>query len=121
MLLPFRLGLGGPIGSGRQWMSWVHVNDVVGIALDALSNERLDGAVNATAPDPVRNREFARALGRVLHRPAVLPTPVFGLKLMFGEFAEILATGQRVVPEAALGAGYTFSHTDLERALASAV
>lgn len=121
MLLPFRLGLGGPIGTGQQWMSWVHVGDVVGIALDALTNEAMKGPVNATAPDPVRNREFSKALGRVLHRPAVLPTPVFGLKLMFGEFAEILATGQRVVPAAALESGYRFSHPHLEPALASAV
>jgi uncharacterized protein (TIGR01777 family) len=121
MLLPFRLGLGGPIGTGRQWMSWVHVRDVVGIALEALTNEAMNGPVNATAPDPVRNREFSKTLGRVLHRPAVMPTPVLGLKLMFGEFAEILATGQRVVPAAALEAGYRFSHPDLESALRSAV
>lgn len=121
MLLPFKLGIGGPIGTGRQWMSWVHVSDVVGITLEALSNEALKGPVNATAPDPVRNREFSKSLGRALHRPAVLPTPVFGLKLIFGEFAEILATGQRVVPAAALEAGYRFSYPDLEPALASAV
>jgi len=121
MILPFKLGVGGPIGSGREWMSWIHVRDVVGIVLDALTNERLEGAINATAPEPVPNREFAKALGRVLHRPAVLPTPVFGLKLMFGGFADILATGQRVVPARALEAGYRFSHPDLEPALASAV
>jgi NAD dependent epimerase/dehydratase family enzyme len=102
-------------------MSWVHVRDVVGIALEALTNEAMNGPVNATAPDPVRNREFSKTLGRVLHRPAVMPTPVLGLKLMFGEFAEILATGQRVVPAAALEAGYRFSHPDLESALRSAV
>jgi hypothetical protein len=121
MLVPFRLGAGGPIGNGRQWMSWVHVSDVAGIAIEALTNTAMNGPVNATAPLPVRNRDFSRALGRALRRPAILPIPVFGLKVLFGEFAEILATGQRVVPQAALDAGYRFRHMDLDEALRSAI
>lgn len=121
MLFPFRLGLGGPIGNGRQWMSWIHLSDVSGIAIESLTNERLRGPVNATAPEPVRNREFSATLGKVLHRPAVLPIPVLGLRLMFGGFAEILATGQRVVPQGPLDAGYSFRFPDLEEALAEAV
>jgi uncharacterized protein (TIGR01777 family) len=121
MLTPFRMGVGGPIGNGRQWMSWIHVSDVVGIALEALTNQTLSGPVNATAPRPATNRDFSKALGRALHRPAVLPIPVFGLKLLFGGFADVLATGQRVVPEKALSAGYRFRYPDLEEALAEAV
>ena len=121
MLLPFKLGIGGPIGNGRQWMSWVHVSDVVGLALDALTNTALRGPINATAPEPVTNREFSKSLGRVLHRPAILPIPVLGLKLMFGDFADVLATGQRVIPDKAIRAGYKFRFPNLEEALADAV
>lgn len=121
MLTPFKLGVGGPIGNGRQWMSWIHVDDVIGIALEALARDTLTGPVNATAPEPVTNRVFSRALGRALHRPAVLPIPVVGLKVLFGGFADILATGQRVIPSKALSAGYEFRYADLDAALAEAV
>ena len=121
MLPPFRLGIGGPIGDGRQWMSWIHIRDVVGIVSAALTDDSLDGPVNATAPEPVTNRDFSKALGRALHRPAFLPVPVFALKLMFGGFADILATGQRVVPQKAIASGYAFQYPELEDALAEAV
>lgn len=118
MLTPFRLGLGGPIGHGRQWMSWVHIDDVVGLILHAIRQRSVSGPMNSTAPSPVRNREFSRALGRALHRPAVLPTPVFALKLLYGEFANVLATGQRVVPKKASSSGYAFRFPELGGALA---
>jgi hypothetical protein len=121
MLTPFRLGIGGPIGNGRQWMSWIHVADVVGLTMHALKDKSLTGPVNATSPEPVTNREFSKTLGRVLHRPAILPIPVFGLRMLFGGFADILATGQRIVPEKALEAGYRFRYRSLEQALADAV
>lgn len=117
MLTPFRLGLGGPIGNGRQWMSWVHIDDVVGLILHALRSSSLEGPVNATAPEAVRNSTFSKTLGRVLHRPVFLPTPVLALRLLYGDFADILATGQRVVPKKALGAGYEFRFPELAPAL----
>ena len=115
MLPVFRLGLGGPIGNGAQWMSWVHIDDVVGIVQRALDGAR--GVFNATAPRPVTNAEFTRTLGAVLHRPAFLAVPAFALKLVFGEGAGILTTGQRVLPRRALEAGYSFRFTNLEAAL----
>jgi uncharacterized protein (TIGR01777 family) len=117
-LLPFRAGLGGPIGGGAQWMPWVHVDDVCGLVVAALGGQEWQGPVNATAPNPVRNREFARALGRALGRPAVLPLPGFALRLAFGDMAEVLLTGQRAVPAAALARGYAFKHPELPGALA---
>jgi hypothetical protein len=102
-------------------MSWIHVDDVVGIAVDAITNPNFEGPVNATAPSPVTNADFSKALGRALHRPAVLPIPVFGLKLLYGGFADILATGQRVVPSRAVQAGYHFQYTRLDDALEDAV
>jgi hypothetical protein len=117
MLTPFRLGLGGPIGNGRQWMSWVHVEDVVGLILHALRTPALKGPLNATSPEPVTNRDFSKTLGRVLHRPAFLPTPVAGLRLLYGQFADVLATGQRVIPRRALDSGYRFRFPKLEPAL----
>ena len=121
MLTPFRMGVGGPIGDGKQWMSWIHVRDVAGLILYALTTPELTGPVNTTAPDPVTNREFSKTLGRVLHRPAIVPTPVLALKLMFGGFADVLATGQRVIPEKALRVGYRFRFPDLSEALADVV
>lgn len=121
MLAPFRLGVGGPIGNGRQWMSWIHLDDVVGLMVRAFRDNGLSGPLNATAPNPVTNREFSKTLGRVLRRPAVLPTPVFALKILFGEFADILATGQRVLPEKAVNADYEFRYPSLAKALADAV
>lgn len=120
MLRPFRLGLGGRVGSGRQWMSWIHLEDICGLILHAIDAEAVRGPLNGTAPLPVRNSEFARTLGRVLHRPAVLPAPAFALRLALGEMAEaLLLTGQRVVPRRALETGYAFRHPRLEGALES--
>ncbi len=117
MLLPFKLGLGGPLGSGKQWMPWVHLDDVVGIILHAIEQPRVRGPVNATAPTPVRNLEFSKTLARVLHRPAFLPVPAFGLKVLLGEFADVLLASQRVLPKRTQELGYSFRYPDLEAAL----
>ncbi len=118
LLTPFRLGVGGPIAGGEQYMSWVHVDDEVGILLWALDDGSVSGVVNSTAPNPVTNRELSKALGRALGRPAVVPVPGFALDLMFGgEFAAVLKGGQRVMPRRALDLGYEFRHPELDEAL----
>jgi uncharacterized protein (TIGR01777 family) len=119
MLPPFRLGLGGPIGSGKQWMSWIHLDDLVGLVRHAIEGQ-VSGAVNGVAPNPVTNADFTRVLGRVLHRPTVFPVPAFALRLLFGEMSEVLLGSQRVVPEAAQGSGYRFEYAELEAALRNA-
>jgi uncharacterized protein (TIGR01777 family) len=121
MLMPFQLGVGGPVAGGRQYLPWIHADDVVGIYMSALLDDRWSGAVNATAPVPVTNREFSRALGRVLKRPAVLPVPGLALKILYGEMAEIVTTGARAVPARALMLGYEHRHPDLDEALRSAL
>jgi len=121
MLLPFKLGVGGRLGTGQQWFSWVHRTDVVGLIRLALEREELSGAINLTAPEPVRNLELTRALGSVLRRPTLLPVPAFGLRLMLGEFADVLLTGQHVLPRRAQAAGYKFAHFELESALRDAL
>jgi hypothetical protein len=118
MLPPFRLGLGAPLGSGRQWMPWVHLDDVSGLIIHALESATLSGPVNATAPEPVRNSEFTKILGRVLGRPTLsLGVPRFVLELMQGNFAQVLLASQRVVPARAQAAGYAFQYATLEPAL----
>jgi uncharacterized protein (TIGR01777 family) len=117
MLPAFRLGGGGRMGSGRQWMSWIHRADHVALMRFLIDRAELRGAFNATAPNPVTNAEFAKTLGRVLKRPAVLPMPGFALKMIVGEMAEILLTGQRVVPQAVVDAGFAFAFPTLEAAL----
>ncbi len=120
LLTPFRLGVGGPLAGGRQYMSWIHIDDEVGILLWALANERVSGVVNATAPNPVTNRELSQALGRALHRPAVVPVPGMTLDLMYGrEFGKVLRGGQRVMPRRAGDLGYEFKHPRLDEALAN--
>ena len=122
MLLPFRLGAGGPVGSGRQWMSWVDRDDVLRMIEWAIGQPSARGVYNVTAPNPVRNRDFARALGRALHRPAVLPAPAFALRLAFGEMAEeLLLGGQRVVPARAAAEGFTFAYPEIDGSLRHAV
>lgn len=121
MLTPFKLGVGGPIGSGSQWMSWIHHVDVVGLLLLALDNDNAVGPMNGTAPEPATNKEFSKALGRALSRPAFLPVPGFALKLRFGQVADILTTGQRVVPAKALALGYKFRFPNLDEALRDAI
>jgi uncharacterized protein (TIGR01777 family) len=121
MLPPFRLGVGGPVAGGRQFMSWIHTEDVVGVMLAAIDDERWSGPVNATAPAPVSNREFSRVLGKVLHRPALAPVPGLALRARYGEMAAIVTTGARVVPAKALVLGYQFRQPKLEPALRSAI
>jgi uncharacterized protein (TIGR01777 family) len=119
MLTPFRLGAGGPLGSGRQWMSWVHISDVAGVIRRAIEGGSLAGPVNVVAPEPVRNDDFARALGRALHRPAALRAPAFALRLALGEMADaLLLSSQRVAPQRLLADGYPFRFSSLESALA---
>jgi uncharacterized protein len=117
MLPPFRLGIGGPVAGGGQYVPWVHLDDVVAALLFCLDHDEVRGPVNLTAPTPVTNAELSRALGRVLHRPAVVPVPGFALRLMYGEMAEIVTTGQRVVPAALRQLGFEFRHPELEAAL----
>ncbi len=117
MLPFFRLGIGGPVASGRQYLPWVHLEDVIGAILMCLDDARAAGPINVTAPTPVDNREFSRTLGRVLHRPAVLPVPAFALGLLYGEMAEIVTTGQRAIPARLGELGYQFKRPQLEPAL----
>jgi uncharacterized protein (TIGR01777 family) len=118
MLTPFRLGVGGPLGSGRQYMSWIALDDVVGVVQHALRSTDLSGPVNTSAPEPVTNKDFARTLGRVLRRPALLPVPPLVLRLMFGEFAdEGLLWGQRAVPAKLAASSHSFRFPELETAL----
>jgi uncharacterized protein len=121
MLPPFRLGVGGPVAGGRQYVSWVHPHDLVGIVLAALADERWSGPVNATAPDPVRNAELAKALGRVLRRPALLPVPALALKALYGEMSQVVTTGARALPARPLMSGYRFRYTDVDSALRAAL
>ena len=118
LLKPFKLGVGGPLAGGKQYVSWVHVSDEVGILLWALDDEKVSGVVNSTAPNPATNKAFSKALGKALGRPAVLPVPGVTLDLMFGkEFGAVLRGGQRVMPRRALDLGYEFQHPDLDEAL----
>ncbi len=117
MLLPFRLGMGARLGSGRQWMSWVHIEDYVTVVLRLLEDEQMSGPFNMTAPNPVTNAEFTRTLAHVLHRPAFFVAPGMALKLSMGERAALLLEGQRVLPAKLAAAGYRFKFPDLDGAL----
>jgi uncharacterized protein len=117
MLLPFRVGIGGKIGDGRQWMSWIHIEDLVALACFALATPALRGAVNASAPNPVTNAEFTRELASALHRPAIFPVPKLALNLLYGEMAGIVYASQRVIPEAALASGFAFQFANIGTAL----
>ncbi|MGI8511718.1 MAG: TIGR01777 family oxidoreductase [Solirubrobacteraceae bacterium] len=117
MLPPFKAGVGGPVAGGKQYVPWIHADDVVGIYLAALDEEGWSGPVNATAPEPVTNQALSKALGRALHRPARAPVPGFAVRLLFGEMAEIVTTGQRAVPTRPLALGYAFAHPQLDEAL----
>jgi hypothetical protein len=121
MLMPFQLGVGGPVAGGRQYLPWIHADDVVGIFAAALADERWEGAVNASAPVPVSNRDFSRALGRALHRPALLPVPGLALSVLYGEMAQIVTGGVRAVPAKPLMLGYSYRHPDLDEALRAAL
>ena len=119
MLPPFRLGIGGTLGSGRQWMSWIHIDDLAALFRFALENPALDGAVNAVSPNPVTNAEFTRDLAAALHRPAFFPVPAFALRPLYGEMAGMILASQRVLPDAAEAAGFPFRYPNLPAALAS--
>ena len=117
MLTPFKLGGGGPLGNGRQWMPWIHVADLARLYVHAAETAAIRGPMNAVAPNPVRNSEFTKALGRALHRPAFIPAPYFGLRLLFGEFAQVLFASQRVIPRVALETGFVFQFPEIAEAL----
>ena len=119
MVAPFRLGAGGPLGSGRQWMPWVHVDDVIGLLRHAARNTSVRGALNVVAPAPARNADFTRALARQLHRPALLFVPRAALRLAFGEMSDVLLASQRVAPRQAERSGYVFRYPELRGALAA--
>jgi len=122
MLPPFKLGVGGRLGSGQQWMSWIAIEDVVGIIRHTIAHEQVSGPVNVVAPSPVRNEEFTRLLAGMLHRPAIFPAPAFVLRLAMGEMADaVLLSSDRVKPEQMLAAGYKFRFEILEPALRAAV
>jgi uncharacterized protein len=121
MLPPFKAGVGGPVASGRQYLPWIHADDLVDMYVAALDGDAWSGPVNGTAPEPVTNKAFSKALGKVLKRPAVAPVPAFALRLLYGDMAEIVTEGQRAVPERPLELGFRFQHADLEPALRSAL
>lgn len=117
MLPPFKLGVGGRLGNGKQWFPWIHIADTVGIFRHAIHHDSLAGPINAAAPEPVTNAEFTRELGRVLHRPVFLPVPEMALRALMGEMADVLFDSQRVEPKAALASGYEFQYPSVARAL----
>ncbi len=121
MLPPFRLGVGGPVAGGDQYLPWIHLDDVVGLYLAALDSQGFSGAVNASAPEPATNKTFSKALGRALHRPAFAPVPTLALRILYGEMAQIVTEGVRMVPGRAGELGYAFAHPDLDEALRSAL
>jgi uncharacterized protein len=115
---PFSMGMGGPVGDGRQWMSWIHHEDMTGALLLALDNNQAVGPLNAIAPNPVTNRDFATAFGKALHRPSFMPTPRFVLRVMLGESADVVTTGQRVLPKRTMALGYSYKFPQIDAALA---
>ena len=117
MLLPFKLFIGGHLGNGKQWASWLHIDDIIGIYLHAIDNQNLSGAVNAASPTPVRMKEFAKTLGKVLNRPSFFPVPKFVLKLVVGEAVEVVTASQRVIPDKLVKSGYQFKFTNLEETM----
>jgi uncharacterized protein len=121
LMTPFKLGVGGRLGSGKQWFSWMHLDDCVASILHALARDDVRGPLNQVAPETVRQRDFAKALGRVLRRPSFMPTPLFLIKAGFGEIAEHLVVGRRVVPAALEKTGFKFEFPSLEAALADLV
>ena len=122
LLTPFKLGVGGPLAGGKQYVAWIDIEDEIGILLWALDDENVSGVVNATSPNPVTNKEFSKALGRAVNRPAIAPVPGFVLDAKFGrEFGQVLRGGQRVIPKRTQELGYSFKHPDLDEALADLV
>jgi uncharacterized protein (TIGR01777 family) len=121
MLPPFKAGVGGPVAGGRQYMPWIHVDDIVGLYLKALDDPSWSGAYNGAAPEPVTNKDFSKALGKALHRPSFAPVPALAIKALYGEMAEVVTEGQRAVPERPLAGGYAFRHAALQPALEDAL
>jgi hypothetical protein len=121
ILPPFRLGLGGRLGNGHQWMSWIHIRDLIDLIAFLMKESTVRGVFNATSPFPVTNREFTRALAEAVHRPAIFPVPAFALKLAFGEMSQVLLGSQRAIPDAAQRAGFVFENPDIFAALAQIV
>ena len=119
MLPPFKAGVGGPIGSGKQYMPWIHLDDLIGIYLAAIDNQDFHGPINASAPEPATNKDFAKALGHAIKRPALAPVPGIAIKAMYGEMSQIVLKGVRMVPGRAAELGYEFQHPDLGEALRS--
>ncbi len=121
MLIPFRLGVGGPIAGGRHYLPWIHAADATGLYLAALDGADWSGPFNLSAPTPATNRDFSKALGRALHRPAIAPVPALALRVLYGEMSQIVVTGVRAVPARAERLGYAFRHPELDEALRSAL
>jgi hypothetical protein len=119
LIMPFKMFAGGPVASGKQWMSWIHIDDAVGLLLFALDQRGAEGPINVTAPNPVTNKQFGKALGKALHRPSFVWTPGFALKIMLGQGAEIITNGQRVMPAKAVQLGYRFKFPEIDAALAN--
>lgn len=119
MLPPFKAGIGGPIGSGKQYMPWIHLDDLIGIYLAAIDNQAFHGPINASAPEPATNKDFAKALGHAIRRPALAPVPGIAIKAMYGEMSQMVLKGVRMVPGRAADLGYEFQHPDLGEALRS--
>ncbi len=117
MIMPFRFFVGGPLASGEQWFSWIHIEDLVRAALFVMSRQDIDGPVNFTAPDPIRNKDMAKIIGTVLHRPSFMPAPGFMIRLVLGEFGSVILKGQRVVPGVLHAKGFNFNFPDMETAL----
>ena len=117
MLPAFKMFLGGPLGNGKQWSSWIHIDDIVGIYLHTIDNQNLSGAINATSPNPVTMKEFAKILGKVINRPSLFPVPKFMLRLVVGQAAEVVTASQRVIPDKLINCGYQFKFTSLELSL----
>jgi uncharacterized protein (TIGR01777 family) len=118
MIRPFRLFVGGPLGNGTQWFSWIHIEDLCRAAQFVMANEEISGPVNFTAPGPVRNRDLASAIGKVLRRPSIMPAPAFMIRLLMGEFGSVILSGQRVVPRLLQSQGFQFKFADIEASLA---
>jgi uncharacterized protein (TIGR01777 family) len=121
MMSIFRKYVGGPLGRGKQWFSWIHIGDLVGAFVFLMARPEITGPVNLTSPNPARNEELAKAIGKVMHRPSFLPTPGFMLKLVLGEFGSVLLEGQRVIPRKLLDSGYVFIYPEIEEALQSLI
>jgi hypothetical protein len=118
MVLPFRFFVGGPLGNGRQWFSWIHIEDLCRAAHFVMTDKEINGPVNFTAPGPVRNRHLARAIGKALRRPSIMPAPAFMIRLLMGEFGSVILRGQRVVPRLLQSRGFKFKFADIEASLA---